>query len=103
MPVRGSGPSVFSFWANKDDTVPYNYSITGQTLNSTGGTQAGCNVYIYYTKNNQILNSTVSDVNGNYSFNVNDPYSAPSQFYVVAYLPGSPDVAGTTVNTLTGS
>ena len=41
---------------------------------------------------------TVSDGGGNYSLSVTP--SNPQ--YCVAYLAGFPDVAGTTVNTLTG-
>ena len=41
-----------------------------------------------------------SDANGYYEFRTAIPAEL---YYVVAYKAGAPDVAGTTVNTLTGS
>jgi hypothetical protein len=41
----------------------------------------------------------ISDAGGKYSI----PVNIGIQHYAVAYLAGSPDVAGTTVNTLTGA
>ena len=40
-----------------------------------------------------------SDANGNFTFNI----GPNRQFQLVAYHPGSPDVAGVTVNTLVGA
>jgi hypothetical protein len=40
-----------------------------------------------------------SDGSGNYAFPNVTPQDA---YYVVAYLAGSPDVSGTTLNTITG-
>ena len=111
-----------AFDDNPGDTVPYNFTISGQTLDGSGAPLAGCIVHLFYTDivgNNRFAASggvvpdlsdtsdvevaqTVSDAGGNYSFNVNAPNAAPSKYYVVAYLPGSPDVAGTTLNTLVG-
>jgi protocatechuate 3,4-dioxygenase beta subunit len=111
-----------SFDDNPSDTVPYNYTISGQTLDGSGNPLAGCAVHLFYTDitgHNSFASSggkvpdvsetsdievaeTVSDANGNYSFFVDAPSAAPSTYYIVAYLPGSPDVAGTTVNILTG-
>ncbi len=100
MAVRGS---AFSFWNNKGDVVPYNYTITGVTLNATGSPLGGCTVYLFRTVDEVALAWMVSDANGNYSFKVDEPTTAPSKYFVVAYLPGSPDVAGTTINTLAGT
>ena len=122
MAVRGAAPSVFSFWNNKGDTLPKNYTISGQTLDGSGAPLAGCAVHLLYTDivgNNLFAASggvladlgdtsdievaeTVSDAGGNYSFYVDAPGAAPSAYFIVAYLPGSPDVAGTTLNTLVG-
>lgn len=122
MPFR-PGPMAFvsPFDENPSDTVPYNYTISGQTLDGAGAPLAGCAVHLFYTDivSNRFVRSggfipdltdtsdievaeTLSDANGNYSFYVDEPTAAPSTYYIVAYLPGSPDRAGTTVNTLVG-
>ena len=74
--------------------------ITGVSRNASGSILANCTVILYQTSNNNMVGSTVSDANGNYSFVTVGPAES---YYVVAYLAGSPDVFGTTVNTLTGS
>ena len=122
MAICGVAPSSFSFWNNKGDTLPYNYTISGRTLDGAGAPLAGCAVHLFYTDitgNNSFARSggvvpdvsepsdievaeMISDAGGNYSFYVDAPTAAPSTYYIVAYLPGSPDRAGTTVNTLVG-
>lgn len=121
--VRGPALGFIVHSNNHGDTLPYNYTISGQTLDGSGAPLAGCTVHLFYTDiigNNSFVGSgnvvpgvsntkdievglVVSDANGNYSFFVDAPGAAPSAYYVVAYLPGSPDVAGTTVNTLVGT
>ena len=71
-------------------------AIAGVTRNSAGTALANCEVDLFLTGGDLILARTVSDATGNYIFE--SPGSGP--FYVLAYLPGSPDVAGTTVRTL---
>lgn len=70
--------------------------ITGITKNSTGAALGGCTVDLFRTLDDLFLGTTTSDGSGNYSLVA--PIGGP--FYVVAYLAGAPDVAGTTVNTL---
>lgn len=71
-----------------------NTALTGITRDSAGAVLGLCRVDL--CQNNVISRSITSDAGGNYSF-VN-PGSGP--FFLVAYKQGSPDVAGTTVNTL---
>lgn len=83
-------------------SVPFssqNDFITGVTRDSTGVVLAGCTVDLFRTPNDACVASTVSDQSGNYSFA--NPGSGP--FFLVAYKAGSPDVAGTTVNTVTAT
>ena len=74
------------------------WTISGITKDSTGTPLAGCTVHIFETMRDLLMGLTVSDGGGNYSLSVTP--SNPQ--YCVAYLAGFPDVAGTTVNTLTG-
>jgi hypothetical protein len=47
------------------------------------------------------IDTTTSDANGLYEFRYAG--QPPTTYYLVAYKAGSPDVAGTTVNTLVGT
>jgi hypothetical protein len=79
--------------------------ITGTTMDSNSSPVANCRVIVLLTYKikansdnygNPIIGETVSDTNGCYSLQV--VYSGPYQ--VIAYLPGSPDLAGVTVNSI---
>ena len=75
------------------------WNIAGITKDSTGAVLGSCTVHLFYTGPDQFISATTSDSStGAYSFKIG-PTAGP--FYVVAYKAGSPDVAGTTVNTLT--
>ena len=76
-----------------------NTVVSGVTKNSSGAALAGCDVDLLVTGGDFVVARTTSDASGNYRFN--NPGSGP--FYIVAYKAGSPDVAGTTVNTLTAT
>ena len=54
---------------------------------------------MFVTGVDAFIATTVSDGSGN--FTLLPPVSGP--YYLVAYLAGAPDVAGTTVNTLTAA
>lgn len=71
--------------------------ISGVTKDSSGAVLPNCNVTLYRTSDDQVMGKGVSDANGNYSFSSG---SLSEQYYVVAYKAGSPDVSGTTINTL---
>jgi hypothetical protein len=75
-------------------------TIAGVTRDSTGAILAGCTVNLFLTSGNTFVSSTVSDANGNFAFYVSSPIP---QYFLVGYLAGSPDVEGTTVNTLTAA
>ena len=73
--------------------------ITGVTRDSSGNPLANCLYALLRTGDNSVAALGTSDANGNFVI------YASSQFthYIVAYKAGSPDVAGTTVNTLVGT
>ncbi len=73
-------------------------SISGITRNASGAVLGGCVVKLFQTGSDVELGTAVSDpVTG--AFNVTSPIDGAA-CYIVAYLAGSPDVAGTTINTL---
>ncbi len=75
---------------------PVATKITGVTRDSLGNALGNCTLELFYTATNTLAAVTTSDASGNYSFSIGPSLSC----YIVAYLAGSPDVAGTTVNTL---
>lgn len=78
------------------DWAASNRAITGVSRDSTGTILGLCVVDLFVTATDQMVYSVTSDASGNFSFG--NPGTGP--FYIVAYKTGSPDVAGTTVNTL---
>lgn len=78
---------------------PARYPITGITRDSTGAALGNCTVEALETGTDLKIAMTVSNANGLYSLDVEGDRS----YYLVAYKAGSPDVSGTTVNTLTGT
>ena len=72
-----------------------NFALSGITRDSAGVVLATCKVELF-TGGNRSVAVTVSGADGSFSFS--NPGSGP--FFLVAYKQGSPDVAGTTVNTL---
>lgn len=75
--------------------------ISGVTKDSAGVPLGFCRVELYRTSDDVVLDRTLSDANGNYEFR--SASSGDNRHYVVAYLAGTPDRAGTTVNTLIAS
>ena len=74
----------------------YNNTISGVTKDSAGSVLGNCVVQLFRTSDDGIVYESTSDANGVFKF-----YNASGgPFYIVAYKAGSPDVAGTTVNTL---
>lgn len=74
--------------------------IFGVTKDGTGTPLAGCTVHLLRTLDDTLADVVVSDGSGSYEFR---SASLSTAYYIVAYLPGSPDRAGTTVNSLVGS
>jgi hypothetical protein len=102
MPIIGGFavgllPNIFS-----DKTVSQSsrYLISGVTRDASGNPLGGCLVEVYETVSNRYRNYTISDASGNYAIEIAGDRSIT--FQAVAYLPGSPDLAGTTINTLVG-
>jgi hypothetical protein len=116
--VKGSGSAgIVGPWAKpgaRMPTIPFlaprRYRISGITRNSTGAVLGGCTVDVFDTRTRVLQGTVVSDATtGEYSLDVSaerdvsDGSTQPPQFFVVAYLDGAPDVAGTSVNTLVGA
>lgn len=75
------------------------FAVQGTTVDSTGAALPGCRVVVFdvgqlYTGGNPIVGETVSNGSGVYSVPV--PYN--TDYQVIAYLAGSPDVAGVTID-----
>ena len=79
--------------------LPSYLRIFGLTLDSLGAPLGNCAVDLFQTVDDVVVDRVVSDAGGNYEFR---SASLSTRYYVVAYKPGSPDVAGTTINTLLG-
>jgi len=77
------------------DWYKSNSALTGVTRDSSGAVLGSCKV-VLYSSIDVVIASMYSDASGNFSFR--NPGTGP--FYLVAYKTGSPDVAGTSVNTL---
>jgi hypothetical protein len=72
--------------------------ILGRTVDASNVALTGVAVQAFLTANDQFVRETTSDSNGYYELGTE--YSGASH-YLVAYMPGSPDKTGSTVNTLT--
>lgn len=73
------------------------FSLSGVTRDSTGVALGNCDVRLFQTGSDIEVGQTTSDGSGNFAFSLGNNAGF---FYLVAYKPGAPDVAGTTVNTL---
>ena len=92
------GPGPFDFLA-PHGTGPLR-TITGTTRDSTGAALANCDVKLVRARDNAIVDEVTSGADGSFTFQTASPHET---YFLVAYLVGSPDVAGTTVNTLVGA
>jgi hypothetical protein len=72
-------------------------SLSGVSRDSVGATLGACTVKVFRTVNDTKAFETVSDGSGNWA--VADVGVEPGPFYYVEYKAGSPDVAGTSLNT----
>jgi hypothetical protein len=71
-------------------------AITGVSRDNTGAALGACVVKCYRAWDDLMIAQTVSDGSGNFTLNP----STSGPYYLVWYLAGSPDRAGTSVNTL---
>lgn len=97
--VARSMPVVRGYTSGESPVFEYPYSLTGVTKDSTGAPLAAVNVHLFRTADDSLVHQTISDANGVYII----PASNVLQHYLVAYKTGSPDVSGSTVNTLAGA
>ena len=74
--------------------------IRGATLDSAGSPLANCALEVFDSTSGLLVERLTSDGSGNY---VTSPVGMGRLYQIDAYKTGSPDVMGTTVNTLTGS
>jgi hypothetical protein len=102
MPFISPGPMNPVMRLNAQDAPPNRYLISGVTRTSAGVALGGCTVRVFETGSGVLRAVVTSDAAGNYSAEVTGSAASGLTFFVVAYLAGSPDVAGTTVNTLAG-
>jgi hypothetical protein len=73
-----------------------NMVLSGVSKDSTGAVLGLCQVLIFRTEDKSLVAETVSDANGVWSVSM----MKGGPFFLVEYLAGSPDRAGTSVNTL---
>jgi hypothetical protein len=108
--IRGTVPGFFELYTTVMSVSGNNHvqflsppmcgvrwELAGVTKDSTGAVLGGCEVDLFYS-NDIFVSEVLSDpTTGVFKFLIS-PSAGP--FYFVAYKPGAPDVAGTTVNTL---
>jgi hypothetical protein len=76
-----------------------NFILTGITKNGSGVALGNCTVMLFRSSDDVKILTTTSDASGNFTLSLpNDSYK---NYYLVCYLAGSPDVAGTSIDTLT--
>jgi hypothetical protein len=75
---------------------PQDIILSGTTRDEFGAPLGACSVMAFKTSTRAFVAETTSDVDGAYTLTLHR-----SIYFLVAYKTGSPDVAGTTLNTLT--
>jgi hypothetical protein len=79
--------------------TPPNKVLSGVTRDASSNPLGFCTVKLFNTATDVLSQQTTSDASGNYSF----VCDGTQTWYIVTYLAGSPDLAGTTINTLTAT
>ena len=74
------------------------YLISGVTRDASNNPLGGCSVDVYETVSKLWRGNAISDASGNYAIEIVGDRAIT--FKVDAYLTGSPDTSGTTVNTV---
>lgn len=94
-----TGPNFGGIQLNSQrDKLKQRWVISGVTKDSAGTILPFCTVQLFNTNDDSFISEMISDSVGSFVFSLN---GSANPKYAVAYLVGSPDVAGTTVNTLT--
>jgi hypothetical protein len=98
--LRGGGSPINMCWEwmKVAKGVHARRLISGITKNATGAALGGVTVDLYDAPTKTLVDTVVSDAGGYYV--AGTPYG--TAVFANAYLAGSPDVAGTTINTLVG-
>lgn len=99
FPLLRHKPQLPGMMGSRPQT-PQILRIYGVTKDSTGTPITSCVVDLFRSFDNMFVDQVISDGSGNYEFR--SP-SLSTTYYVVAYKAGSPDTAGTTINTLVGT
>lgn len=89
--------NAFQISTSTSTAVTVNWILAGVTRGLRGQPLGGCSVLVFDTTTDGLLGSGTSDSGGNYNITLS---SSGNNLFAVAYLAGSPDLAGTTVNTL---
>lgn len=103
---NGSGdklnPSASVWFERPEITRGHNmrFGVLGVTRDVYGSPLGGVTVKLFRTSTDELVHSTVSDPLGNYA--VSTPYFGEGH-YLVTYKTGTPDVFGSSPNTLTGA
>lgn len=93
----GIGPSVLGFLPLPGPGQ--GVKLVGISKDSADAVLPGATVMVFRTSDRQYIGETISDpVTGVFEYSVTPGVA----YFVVSYKPGTPDVAGTTLNTLTG-
>jgi hypothetical protein len=89
---------IFELWPGYDESGGQQQKkIIGTTLDASGNPLASCVIQCYLTSNDVFVGQVTSDSGGYYEL---PSYFSAQTHYLVAYKPGAPDVAGTSVNTI---
>jgi len=92
-------PTVRNLQAGGGPFFEYPYALAGVTRDASGAPLGNCIVVVYRSADDSVAARGLSDGSGNYRLDA----SSELFHYIVAYLEGSPDVAGTTSNELVGA
>lgn len=91
-----------AWWGEYDQAAgaASRFGFVGVTRDANGTPVASCVVKLFRTADDLLLDTTTSDVSGN--FLLNTAYY-PDTHYIYSHKSGSPDVDGVTTNTLIGT
>jgi len=109
VPSAGKGIPAVRGFNDGDNGAPYperNLVIAGVTRDGNGNPLGNCALLLFDKADpGRKFGPFVSDAAGNYTIPIPVGFSQAqiTTWKVDGYLPGSPDVAGTTVNTLVGT
>lgn len=95
--IMGPGKHPRRFSSVRRFRPAIKFTLTGTTVDAGGNALGGVTVDLFRTGDNSWVARTVSDGSGNFTFTLGDNAGT---FFTRTYLAGSPDVAGTSVNTL---